>query len=87
MTRLKFVRDDSILKAGPILCGTRLLTLYVLPNILVYSILDEKDKLVKSGYANNLASVKRKAKQALIELGAKFDDELRNRGKVERFKV
>lgn len=68
------------------LCGTRLVQIVLYPNDLRYEI-DTENGTIKSGKANTLASLKKKAKKAVIELGAAFKDEIRNRGKTERFEA
>lgn len=65
------------------LCGATLVQIVLYPNDLKYQI-DTEDGTIKSGTANTLASLKKKAKQAAKDLGAKFFDEVRNSGKTER---
>jgi hypothetical protein len=86
MTRVNYLSCNGMLVSQEILCGTKLVQIVIDPTILEYKIESETDTL-KTGQANTLTSLKKKAKQAVIDLGAKFHDELRNSGRTERFEL
>lgn len=83
MTRLRYIKVQHYMLSQKFLCGTRLVQIVLYPNDLMYEIDTEKGT-IKSGKANTLTSLKKKAKKAVIELGAVFCDEVRNRGKTEK---
>jgi len=68
------------------LCNNRMVQIVLYPDKLRYDI-DTAEGTLKTGIANTLTSLKKKAKLAARELGASFLDEIRNRGKTERFKI
>lgn len=89
MTRISYKKADTHgnwLFSQKILCGSKLVVISLDLENLVYHI-EQGTQCIRSGNANTLASLKKKAKNASIELGAVFDDEVRNRGTVERFEV
>ena len=87
MTRLTYHKEDGWLYTSEILCGSIFVQISLDLINLKYSIdtTGKKSKTLKTGTANTLVSLKRKAKSAVIDLGATFYSELRNRGRTERY--
>lgn len=85
-TRLKYVRDGALHKAGPFITpqGTYTVTLDL--KRLEGSI-NLNDSLMMLKYGNSTRELRRKVKQTLRELGVHFYDELRNKGKTQKFEV
>lgn len=86
MTRIKYQKANGWLFSQDFLCNTKIARISLDMENLRYYIISGKETL-KEGKANTLASLKKKAKQAAKDLGATFYDEIRNRGKIERFDV
>lgn len=86
MTRIKYQKANGWLFSQDFLCNTKIARISLDMENLRYYIMSGKETL-KKGKANSLAALKKKAKQAAIELGASFYEEVRNKGKVERFEV
>jgi len=86
MTRIKYTKKAEVLRSQSFLCGTVIASITIFPSTLKYAISTDK-KTLKTGTANTLTSLKKKAKLAAKELGASFLDEVRNSGKTERFKI
>lgn len=83
MTRIKYNKSlKDVLSAGPFITSNGILVLYITTDTLIYMIVNE-EKNLKQGQANSLPSLKKKAKQALRELGCTFYDEIRKKDGVE----
>lgn len=80
MTRIRYktVDNGNSLVSHEILCGNdELVQIELRPNELSYLIFNHKG-VSKTGKAPTLSSLKRKAKQAVKELGANFGTESRS---------
>jgi hypothetical protein len=87
MTRIKYTKPiHGWIFSQQILCNTKIVVITLDLDTLTYHVMNGKEKL-KEGQANTLTSLKRKAKQAVKELGAFFYDEIRNRGTTERIEL
>jgi hypothetical protein len=79
MTRIRYkiVKDSGSLISHEISCGSDLVQIELRPQELSYLVFNHKG-VSKSGSATTLSSLKRKAKQAVKELGANFGAESRS---------
>lgn len=80
MTRIRYkiVENSGSLISPEILCGNNeLVQIELRPNDLSYLVFNHKG-VSKTGSATTLSSLKRKAKQAVKELGANFGVENRS---------
>ena len=85
MTRLRYKKEDVWLYTMPFLCGLAFVQISIDPiNLKYYINKISNDEELKTGTANTLVSLKKKAKQAVKDLGTTFYEEIRNRGKTER---
>jgi hypothetical protein len=79
MTRIRYktVEEGKSLVSHEILCGNNeLVQIELRPNELEFLIFNHKG-VSKTGSASNLSTLKRKAKEAVVELGATFVSENR----------
>jgi hypothetical protein len=90
MSRIKYKKTPSgnlcsqlfVTKTG------NLIWIFINSKTLEYFIFYEKNKeSIKCGEANSLVSLKKKARAAVKELGVNFVDEVKTRGKVEKFEI
>lgn len=86
MTRIRYTTSNRIAKSQQFLCGNILVCILLDLSEMVYSIRNDETVLVM-GRASSLVGLKKKAKIAAKELGCQFYDEVRNRGKTERYEV
>ena len=80
MTRIRYKNKLS----QPVLCDTTLYQIKLVPKVLGAYIIDIQTKDSYIVYGKSLSDLKRKAKNELKKLGAKFGDEIRNRGMTEK---
>lgn len=84
MTRIIYKECGGRLISQEILCNNQFVSIFLFPKELKYGIYNDDD-LLKEGSANTLVSLKKRAKQAVKDLGATFYSEVRNRGSTERY--
>jgi hypothetical protein len=79
MTRIRYknVENSESLVSHEILCGGEIVQIELRPQDLSYLVFNHKG-ISRSGKAKTLSSLKRKAKQAVRELGANFGVESRS---------
>lgn len=83
MTRIKYLKNGNLLVSKEILCDINVAIVTLITNTGLGSItLDGKPHMSFCG--STLSSLKKNAKNHLISLGAKFDQEIRNRGNTEK---
>lgn len=88
MTRLKWYQTigGEALSTNTILIGNSFGLALIWPKSLVFSIIIDGETINK-GKANSLSALKKKVKATLKELGTNFCDEIRNKGKTEKFEL
>lgn len=82
-TRIRYYKNNTLLVSKEILCGTKLAKICLAPNTGTGSITVDGNLYV-TFYSNSLYYLKQEAKNHLIKLGAKFNQEIRNRGNTEK---
>lgn len=82
--RIRYIRENNnsvniVYKTRkPILCGTIFCDVYLYPKTLTFIIREvNSERQMSTGTGINTHSIKINAKEALKQMGAKFDDEVR----------
>ena len=85
-TRIRYKNNFGRLVSNNMLIGTEYGYVTLIPNDLEGGIILNTDLVLKFK-AKSLSELKKKAKQELIKLGAKFNQEIRNRGNTEKLDI
>jgi hypothetical protein len=81
MTRIRYKKlNSNVLVSNEILCNNEFVQIELKTDDLSYVIFNTQGAL-KTGIAENLAGLKKKAKTIVKELGANFTDEIRSKNK------
>lgn len=87
MTRLKYIKSAFsalIMLDRCIVCNNKMVHVDINTETLVYRIYENVTNKIVEAQGTSLADCKRKVKRDLINLGAVFNQEIRNRGKTEK---